>query len=92
MHNFKWYKEITGKSLNRHFVLPVLHLLQGHPKSEKMWMKLIDQILLKDLGFCSTTKDCCIYIKKVDDCVILRLHQVDDFCGACTHEHNAKDL
>ena len=39
---FEWYQEKTGKTLNRRFVLPVLHSLQGHPKSGKMWMKLID--------------------------------------------------
>ena len=51
----EWYKETTGKSLNRRFVLLVLHSLQGHPESEKMWMKLIDRILIKDLGFAMTT-------------------------------------
>ena len=39
---FKWYKEKTGKTLNHRHVLPVLHSLQGHPESVKMWMKLID--------------------------------------------------
>ena len=53
----EWYKEKTDKSLNRHFVLPVLHSLQEHPESSKMWMKLIDRILIKDLGFATTTKD-----------------------------------
>ena len=57
---FKWYKEKTDKTLNCRFVLPVLHSLQGHPESGKMWMKLIDRILIKDLGFAKTTKDCCI--------------------------------
>ena len=39
---YEWYKENIGKSLNRRFVLPILHLLQGHPESGKMWMKLIE--------------------------------------------------
>ena len=54
---YKWYKEKTGKSLNHCFVLPVLHSLQGHPESGKMWIKLIDRILIKALGFATTTKD-----------------------------------
>ena len=54
---YEWYKEKTGKSLNRRYVLPMLHSLQGHPESGKMWMKLIDRILIKDLGFVTTTKD-----------------------------------
>ena len=33
---FEWYKEKTGKSLNRRHVLLVLHSLQGHPGSGKM--------------------------------------------------------
>lgn len=76
---FEWYKETTGKTLNRRFVLPVLHSLQGHPKSGKMWMKLIDRILIKDLGFVTTTKDRCIYIKKIEGRIIFLLRQVDDF-------------
>ena len=47
---FEWYKEKTGKTLNQHFVLPVLHSLQGHPESGKMWMKLIDRILAELYG------------------------------------------
>ena len=47
-------------SINQHFVLLVLHSLQGHPESRKIWMKLIDQILIKDLGSKTTTKDRCI--------------------------------
>ena len=57
---FKWYKEKTGKILNRRFVLPILHSLQGHPESGKIWTKLIDQIFIKDLSFATTTKDYCI--------------------------------
>ena len=54
--------------------------------------EVIDRILLKDLGFRTTTKDRCIYIKKIDGCIILLLRQVDDFCCACTREQDAKDI
>ena len=60
---FEWYKEKAGKSLNHYFVFFVLHLLQRHPESGKVRMKLIDRILIKDLEFKTTTKDRCIYIK-----------------------------
>ena len=76
---YEWYKKTTGKNLNCCFVLPVLHSLQRHPESGKMWMQLIDWILIKDLGFATTTKDLCIYIKKIKGCIILLLLQVDDF-------------
>ena len=63
---FEQYKIKTDKSLNPCFVLPVLHSLQGHPESGKMWMKLIDQILIKDLGFTTTTKDPSLYLHQED--------------------------
>ena len=42
-------------------------------------MELIDQIFIKVLGFATTTKDCCIYNKKIKGHIILLLRQVDDF-------------
>ena len=89
---FECYKEKTGKSLSRRFVLSVLHSLQGHPESGKMWMKLIDWILIKDLRFATTTKDRWIYIKKIEVRTILLLRQVDDFCTGCTDEQDAKNI
>ena len=79
---FEWYKEKTGKTLNRRHVLPVLHSLQGYPESGEMWMELIDRILIKELGFKTTTKDRCIYIKKIKGRTLLLLRQVNDFCCA----------
>ena len=89
---FEWYKEKTGKTLNRQHVIPVLNSLQGHPESGKMWMKLIDRILIKDLGFKTTIKDRCIYIKKIEGRTLLLLCQVNDFCYACTVEQDAKNI
>ena len=47
----EWYKDKYGVTLNKRQVLPVQHALQGHPESGKMWMHLIDNILIKELGF-----------------------------------------
>ena len=88
---FELYKEKTGKTLNRRYMLPVLHSLQRHPESGKMWTKLIDRILIKELGFKTTTKDRYIYIKKIEGRTLLLLHQVDDFYCACTVEQDAKN-
>ena len=55
-------------------------------------MKLIDRILIKELGFKTTTKDRCIYIKKIEGRIILLLRQVDEFCWACTVEQDAKNI
>ena len=51
----KWYKQTFNKEINRRQILPVQHSLQGHPESVKMWMRLIDRILIKEMGFTSTT-------------------------------------
>ena len=42
-------------------VLPIKHALQGYPKNRKMWMKIIDSILITKLGFRTTTHDIYIY-------------------------------
>ena len=55
-------------------------------------MKLIDRILIKDLGFTTTTKDRYIYIKKIEGRTILLLRQVDNFCTGCTDEQDAKNI
>ena len=55
-------------------------------------MKLIDRILIKDLGFETTTKDRCIYIEKIQGHTLLLLRQVDNFCCACTDEKDAKNI
>ena len=89
---FEWYKEKTGKSLNCHFVIPVLHSLQGHLESGKMWMQLIDRILVKELEFKTTTKDRCIYIKKIKGRTILLLRQVDHFWYTYTNKQVAKNI
>lgn len=78
--------------MNQHFVFPVLQFLQGHLESGKTWKKLIDRILIKDLGSKMTTKDCCAYIKKIKGGIILLLSQVDDFCTGCTDEEDAKNI
>ena len=57
-----------------------------------MWMKLIDWIPIKDLRFETTTKDCYIYIKKIEGHTLLLLRQVDDFCYACNDEQDTKNI
>jgi hypothetical protein len=60
-----WYEKKFKKTLNRRWVLPIQHSLQGHPESGKMWMRMIDRILNEDLGFTITTHDRCIYTKQI---------------------------
>jgi hypothetical protein len=74
-----WYQKKFSKILNPRWVLPIQHSLQGHPASGKMWMRMIDRILIEDIGFTTTTHDRCIYTKQIDGKTILVLRQVDDF-------------
>ena len=32
-----WYQDRFGEKLDRTMVLPVLHALQGHPESGRLW-------------------------------------------------------
>ena len=74
-------------------VLPVYHALQGHPESGKQWMHLIDNILLKKMGFHTTTHDRCIYRRVLKDgSVQLLLRQVDDFLLACNSKKVAEQI
>ena len=52
-----WYKDRFGEEIDRQYILPVKHCLRGHPESGKMWMHFIDNILIKEMGFKTTTHD-----------------------------------
>ena len=56
------YKNKTNETISKKIILPVKHALQGHPKSGKIWMKMIDDILINKLGFRTTTHNRCIYL------------------------------
>ena len=68
------------------------HALQGHPESGKMWMHFIDNILIKEMGFKTTTHDRCIYRKVIDDEAVYILRQIDDCICQCKREETAKNI
>ena len=72
-------------------VLPVLHALQGHPESGRLWEEHINPIL-SDLGFTTTTHCRTIYTATIDGEKVLLLRQVDDFALACKREELAKKI
>ncbi|KAG7343608.1 reverse transcriptase RNA-dependent DNA polymerase [Nitzschia inconspicua] len=87
----EWYKARFGVTLDRNMVLPVLHALQGHPESGRLWETYINKILsLPELSFRSTTHDRTIYSGVFEGEPILLLRQVDDFALACRRESTAK--
>ena len=81
-----WYKDRFGEEIDRRYILPVKHCLQGHPESGKMWMHFIDNILIKEMGFKTTTHDRCIYRTVRDGQVIYLLRMVDDCLCMCKDE------
>ena len=71
----------------------MLHALQGHPESGKLWEKHITGILQSaDFGFRSTTHDRSIYSANLFGHQLLLLRQVDDFALACPAETIACDI
>ena len=87
-----WYYKKKGEHISKRMVLPVRHALQGHPESGKMWMNMIDNILINQFGFRKATHDRCIYIRERDGQVQLLLRQIDDFCTGMTSEKAAREL
>ena len=87
----EWYKARFGKTIDRSYILPVIHALQGHPESGRLWEDHINKILLSpELNFRHTTHDRTIYSATFDDEPVLLLRQVDDFSLACKNEAIAK--
>ena len=72
-------------------VLLVLQVLQGHPKSGKLWEQLINSILMGlELKFKHTTYDCTIYKTIFKGHSVLLLRQVDDMMIQTDGEDIAK--
>lgn len=81
----EWYKDVKGVQASKEQVLPVCHALQGHLESQKMWIKLIDNIIVNQLGFHTTTHYRCIYRRVQDGETQLLIRQMDDFLCYCTN-------
>ena len=89
----EWYEHRFHVKLDRSLVLPVLHALQGHPESGKLWEDHINSVLLSpELNFRCTTHDRTIYTAVHDGVKVLLLRQVDDFSLACPDEALARRL
>ena len=89
----EWYEWKHKIKLDRSKVLPVLHALQGHPESGKLWEKHINKILFSpELNFKCTTHDRTIYSTLYKGHKILLLRQVDDFAMASPTEDIAKEI
>ena len=86
-----WYYARYGIRLDKSYVIPVLHALQGHPESGCLWEEHINMILKSpEMDFHHTTHDQCIYSTTFEGEPVLLLRQVDDFAIACANENIAK--
>jgi hypothetical protein len=63
-------------------VVQVFHAIQGHQESPCLWEKHIDAIL-RGIPVQPTIHEACLYHGIVAGCLLLLLHQVDDFAIAC---------
>jgi hypothetical protein len=89
----EWYKERFNVDLDRSQVLPVLHALQGHPESGRLWEEHINKILKSpELNFQHTIHDRSIYSCTFEGEKVLLLRMVDDFALSCSHEALAKKI
>ena len=55
-------------------------------------MHFIDNILIKEMSFKTTTHDRCIYEKVIDNEVVYILRQIDDCFAQIKHEETAKNI
>ncbi len=76
-----WYRTKFGVTLNKGMVMPVLHALQGHPKSGALWEAHINGIL-KEEGFRATVQERNFYRATIEKQTVLLCRQVDDIAIA----------
>ena len=80
------------KPINRSHVLPVLCCLQGHPESDKVYERHINQVLRsQDLKFKNTEHLPCIYQTTYKGHKILLLRQVNYLVLITNDESTAKE-
>jgi len=86
-----WYLGQTGALLDKDLVLPVLCMLQGHPKAARLWEEHISAIF-KDVGFKNTAHEKNIYTGQFCGEKVLLVRQVDDFALGCHQESTTKSV
>ena len=88
----EWYKQHFGEEIPQGFVLPVQHALQGHPESPRLWSKLIDNVIQKEIKLKPTVHEPCLYSGKYNNEEVFLLRQVDDFAIAAKTQTTAKTI
>jgi hypothetical protein len=88
----EWMEDSTGQRPDRSLVLPVLCALQGHPAAGSSWADKVEQLLMTELDFTSTTHETCLIISNYARQVVLICRQVDDFIEAGEEEVKLRKL
>lgn len=55
-------------------------------------MIMIDNILIKEVGFRTTTNNCLIYLQEKNGSKQLILRQINDFCAAVSTKKEAREI
>jgi hypothetical protein len=88
-----WWEKVKQRPpIPANYVLPVQRAIQGHPESPRLWMTLINGILVNDLSLTPTSHEPCLYSGTFNGHPVLVLRQVDDFAVGCETEDTAKSL
>jgi hypothetical protein len=88
----KWLEETTGKQPDRTLVLPVRCALQGHPATGSSWADKVEQLLMRQLEFTSTTHDTCFYVGAYAGQDVLICRQLDICMAAGKDESKLRSL
>ena len=88
-----WEKILKQPPTTVDHILPVRHVLQGHPESTCLWATMIHPILTaSNLGFKSAKHEPCLYKGKLDGTTVFMRRQVDDFTVAAPSLETANKL
>ena len=89
----EWFKKkFPGRPISRKYALPVKHASQGYLESEIIWMHFIDNNLIKDMGFKTTTHDIYSYRKVTGNEVVYILRQINDCIAQTKRKETAKNI
>lgn len=79
----EWWRAKGRGEIPPGSVMQVLHALQGHPESPRLWATMIDGILRKHVGLQPCRHEPCLYAGLFEGQPVLFLRQVDDFAVSC---------
>ena len=88
----EWWENKGREPIPEGYVVQVLHALQGHPESPRLWATMIDKIIREIAQLKPCTHEPCLYYGIVDNEIVLFLRQVDDFAVACRDPNIANNV